>query len=156
MTCKEVQKLIDESALHDGAMRAAAEQHASQCADCLNSLAVDQLARTLIKSYTTPSAESLEPSPYWSTRLMARIHEMKEQSVSSWEAAIMGLRGWITALAAVAVVLIAAMLQGRFAPPSPTYIGYSEFDEISQPSSPEELITNAPDPGPRMTGNLYE
>jgi hypothetical protein len=155
MTCKELSKLVDESALHNELARAAAERHAENCESCHQTLAVDRLAGLLIKNYYTPAAESLEPSPYWSTRLMARIHEMKEQSVSSWEAAIMGLKGWITALAAVAVVLIAAMLQGQFGAPDPLITGYNDFEEVAQPNSPEELITSAPDPGPR-TGNLYE
>ena len=156
MTCKEVTRAVNYQLTASPTVLTRVEEHAAECRTCREMLALDRLSISLIETYCEPDGENVGPSPFWTNRLRARIQEMKQQGVSSWEAAIMGLKSLITVMGAVAIVLVAASLQSQ-----PTNTNESvlrndtEVEDIGQQYSLEELITGAPDIN-NKTSNLYE
>jgi len=87
--------------------------HARRCEDCGQELAMERLTLALLKAYTSSENEVSEP-PYLMARIRARIRELGEQGVGSWESAILALRGWIFAFGAVAVLLLTMSVQWKF------------------------------------------
>ncbi len=69
--------------------------------------AADRLAGRLISCYAArvdAEAEEAAGQAFFAARVRNRIREMREQNVSSWEVAVMALRGWIVALGAAAII----------------------------------------------------
>jgi hypothetical protein len=158
MTCKEVTRVLKYYITASPDLLVKVEEHAAGCASCSEMLALDRLSTSLIRNYCAPARENVEPSPFWTTRLKARIQEMKEQGVSSWEAAIMGLKGVITAMGAVAIILFAVSLQWQLTNTSDTVLRVdNEIEDAGQQQSLEELLTDASENGSIVAKtNLYE
>jgi hypothetical protein len=51
------------------------------------------------------------------TGIKARIRELSEQGINSWESAILALRGWVIAFGAAAVLLLAVSAQWHSSTP---------------------------------------
>jgi hypothetical protein len=90
--------------------------HAKLCEDCGAELAMERLTLALLKAYASSEKEVSEP-PYLMGRIRARIRELGEQGVGSWESAILALRGWIFAFGAVALLLLTMSVQWKFSNP---------------------------------------
>ena len=97
MTCKQIKELMPDLAL--GLIPVSGENaaHLRTCTACAEKLAQVQKAMALLDEWQAP-----EPSPYFDTRLQARLREEKQKVPLSWTA-------WIRrpALALVATVLVA-------------------------------------------------
>ncbi len=153
MNCKEVLQAIR---FHNtGRLSEDVIRHTESCFECRANLSDERVIHSLLSQ----QGMEMEPSPFWMNRLKNRIHEMREQGVSSWEAAIVGLRGWITALGAVAILVIAVSLEwsrpnlsGSFARPD---LVDHEAQDVD-PNSVEELIGSASDAPRKTSSNLYE
>lgn len=97
--------------------------------------AVERLAGEMIEVYAAridAEAELAAGRPFLAAKVRNRIREMREQNVSSWEAAVMAMRGWILALGAAAILFFFVSMQWQ-APASLR----SDADEIN---TSEELI----------------
>lgn len=97
--------------------------HTANCEDCRKQAVIESLAGALIKAHcpTYHQAEDQVENPYLISRIKARIRELSEHGVGSWESAVLGLRGWLIAFGATAVILLSFSVQGQLsnAPLSP-------------------------------------
>ena len=94
--------------------------HAKLCEDCGDELAMERLTLALLKAYSSSSEKEASEPPYLMARIRARIRELGEQGVGSWESAILALRGWIFAFGAVALLLLTMSVQWKFSNPPGT------------------------------------
>jgi hypothetical protein len=113
MNCTEIKKLIKneyqiETVIHEKLMA-----HAQLCDKCRKELAMQRLTSALLKAYTSREKEEAGESPYLMARIRARIRELGEQGVGSWESAILALRGWIFAVGATAILLLTISVQSK-------------------------------------------
>lgn len=97
MKCAKVKRML--STFLDGELPDKAkldvETHLTQCSDCRSELASLKADRELLSSVSVP-----ELSPYFLTRTVARIRELKEQKEPVWERRLIYQAG-----AAVLVIL---------------------------------------------------
>jgi hypothetical protein len=97
MTCKEMKEVMPDLALGLVPVSGESANHLRTCAVCAEKLQAVQKTMALLDEWKAP-----EPSPYFDTRLQARLKEEKEKAGVTWWA-------WIRrpALALVATVLVA-------------------------------------------------
>lgn len=107
MNCRQVQKQLRYGYPTSLTARTEIEAHARQCASCRQEIVMERFTSALVKAYADP-AEEWDPMGEQRLlhRTMSRIREMKERGTSSWEAAIIGIRGWLFAFGAAALVLL--------------------------------------------------
>jgi len=86
--------------------------HAEICSDCRKEIALARLTAALLKAYSPAEKEIGEPADLMA-RIRARIRELGEQGVGSWESAVLALRGWIFAFGAVAILLLSMSVQWK-------------------------------------------
>jgi hypothetical protein len=134
MNCKEAHQAIGFH--HSGRMSEDIMRHAETCRECRASLAAERVTVSLL---SLQQASDMEPSPF-----------------CSWEAAIVGLRGWITALGAVAVLVIAVSVEWSRPSIPETYVRVDHETQDVDTNSVEELIGSASDAPRKTTSNLYE
>lgn len=135
MICRDVKQLLNHEVTRNNETMAEASRHAESCEECSQLLVLESLTTSLL---SVPAADAeFEPSPFWFSKVKSRIQEMKEYGISSWEAAIMGLRGWIAAFGAVAMLLVALSLQWQL---SGAAIHIDHEEELNAQASVEELI----------------
>lgn len=115
MTCKEFTELMPDLMLGWHQPSSEADEHLRSCKTCATKL--DEIRRTmsLLDEWQTP-----EPSPYFDTRLQARLREAKAKAPAGWLV-------WIRrpAIALVATILLAVgitMFRGDFNSKSPGQI----------------------------------
>ncbi len=77
MECKHVHELLFD--LEAGQAPAAVDAHVRSCGACAAELAALRKTMSLLDSWTVP-----EPTPYFDTRLQARLHEQANERVSWW------------------------------------------------------------------------
>lgn len=99
MTCKEIHELMPDLALGVTPLSADIEGHVHSCSECAAKLDGIRKTMTLLDEWQAP-----EPSPYFDTRLKARLRE---------EQAKVPTRGWLQwvrrpAFAIAATVLLVA------------------------------------------------
>ena len=96
MTCKEIRELMPDLALGLTPVSGEMDAHVRSCAECAIKLEEIRKTIALLDEWQTP-----EPSPYFDTRLQARLREEKAKAQAGWWA-------WIRkpALALVATVLL--------------------------------------------------
>ena len=96
MTCKEIRELMPDLALGVTPVSGDMEAHIRGCAECAGKLEEIRKTMALLDEWQAP-----EPSPYFHTRLQARLREEKAKAATGWWA-------WIRkpALALVATVLL--------------------------------------------------
>src|SRR5438132_3243456 len=97
MKCKEFSELMPDLALGVDQASAEAGEHLRSCTSCATRLDEIRKTMSLLDEWQAP-----EPSPYFDTRLQARLKEEKEKAPESWLA-------WIRrpALALVVTLLVA-------------------------------------------------
>jgi predicted anti-sigma-YlaC factor YlaD len=97
MTCKEMKEVMPDLALGLVPVSGENANHLRNCTACAEKLEQVQKTMALFDEWQAP-----EPSPYFDTRLHARLKEEKEKAPESWLA-------WIRrpALALVATLLVA-------------------------------------------------
>jgi|SRR5262245_19853816 len=90
--------------------------HTANCENCRKHAVIESLAGALIKAHSSTyhQAEDQTENPYLISRIKARIRELSEHGVGSWESAVLGLRGWLIAFGATAVILLSFSVQGQF------------------------------------------
>lgn len=142
MNCKQVKKSLkyDYSPKADWQQRDV-EDHAKTCESCRQELAINRLMKTLIGGYGQPVPEE---SPWdeirLANRIKSRIHEMAERSNSSWETAIISVRGWLLAFGAAAILLL--VLSSQLPASNLSDQGDRDQVSLSSPLMSEEIISN--------------
>jgi anti-sigma factor RsiW len=97
MNCTEIRELLPDLAAGMSAGTPEVEKHIAACAACAAKLQGFRQTMALLDQWQAP-----EPSPYFDTRLQARLREEMGHSSAGW---LHGLRrpAWAMALAAVLV-----------------------------------------------------
>ena len=95
MKCNQIRELLPDLAAGIGASTPEVENHVASCADCAAHLRDLQQTMALLDEWQAP-----EPSPYFDTRLQARLREEMARPAAGW---LSWLRrpAWAMSLAAV-------------------------------------------------------
>ena len=102
MKCNEIRELLPDLAAGLLVAEPEVNNHVRSCSDCAGTLAEFQKTMALLDEWVAP-----EPSPYFDTRLQARLREEAAKQPSSWLSWV-GLRRPALAASLVAVVAIGA------------------------------------------------
>ena len=105
MTCKEIRELMPDMVLGEAPTSGEVNIHLNSCAGCAVKLEEIRKTMALLDEWQAP-----EPSPYFDTRLQARLREEKAKAPSGWLAWI---RKPALGLVAAAVLAAGAMLISR-------------------------------------------
>jgi len=100
MTCKEVRELLPDLALGETPVSGETGEHLRSCAECTGKLDEFRSTMALLDEWQAP-----EPTPYFDTRLQARLREEKAKAPAGWLAWI---RKPALALVATALVVLGA------------------------------------------------
>jgi hypothetical protein len=79
MNCTEVESKLADLLLDPGAVPAKVQEHVAECGACQAQVAELRATMNLLDEWKAP-----EPSPYFTTRMMARIREEREAAPSGW------------------------------------------------------------------------
>src|SRR5437764_12403971 len=79
MTCKEIHELMPDLALGVTPLSADIEGHVRSCGECATKLEGIRKTMALLDEWQAP-----EPSPYFDTRLRARLREEAAKQPSRW------------------------------------------------------------------------
>jgi predicted anti-sigma-YlaC factor YlaD len=127
MNCNQIRELLPELALGAGIEAAAPEvgEHIASCKNCAAALREFQQTMALLDEWQAP-----EPSPYFDTRLQARLREELAKPQAAW---LGWLRhpAWVMSLAAV---LFAGALTLGVAVSQKSYIFQTESMSTKPPS----------------------
>lgn len=146
MNCREAAKILGSQVQPTQEARAA-HQHLADCPNCRRRYSLESLAVTLIRAHAAARAdEPLSPSPYFFTRLRARIHAAPlasgpesgpEAGNAFWEATMTTARRWLLAFGSVTAILLAAFMLTWHAPANAT-----EFsnEALALPTSSENIV----------------
>ncbi|MGA3092851.1 MAG: hypothetical protein ABSD75_30015 [Terriglobales bacterium] len=100
MNCNQIRELLPDLAagIHTSTPEPEVQEHLVCCADCAAHLNEFQKTMALLDEWQAP-----EPSPYFDTRLQARLREEMAHPASGWSTLFGWLRrpAWATSLAAV-------------------------------------------------------
>jgi predicted anti-sigma-YlaC factor YlaD len=99
MKCTEIREMLPDLAAGLAAATPELDSHIRSCADCAGTLTEMRQTMALLDEWQAP-----EPSPYFDTRLQARLREEQAKQPASWLA-------WIRR-PALAVSLAVAMVAG--------------------------------------------
>ena len=142
MKCKQVIKSLKYDYLpKTDQQQNEMEAHAQSCETCGQELVIRNLVNALVSSYGNSAPEE---SPWDDIRLAngikSRIREMSECGASSWETAIISVRGWLVAFGVTAILLLVLSNQLAISNSS----DQNDRDQISQSNAPwsEEIISN--------------
>lgn len=100
MECKHVREYLFD--LQAGQASAAVEAHVRSCGACAAELASLRKTMSLLDGWSVP-----EPTPFFDTRLRARLHEQAKSPVSWWAA----LRRPAMALAITLIIAVGVSIQ---------------------------------------------
>jgi predicted anti-sigma-YlaC factor YlaD len=81
MTCKEIRELMPDLAAGLSAANPGVEEHVHSCSGCAGELEEFRKTMVLLDEWTAP-----EPSPYFDTRLRARLREEMAAAPKGWMA----------------------------------------------------------------------
>jgi hypothetical protein len=112
MKCTEIRKLIKYNYQNDHAIPDNVMAHVKVCDHCREAMAMERLTAALLNAYASSIKEPAGEPPYLMSRIRARIRELSDQGVGSWESAVLALRGWIIAFGAAAILLLTISFQG--------------------------------------------
>jgi anti-sigma factor RsiW len=105
------------------------QEHLESCPACATELTSLRRTMTLLEEWQTP-----EPSPYFNTRLRARLREQAAAPAASWLAWLR--RPVMAGVAAVLIALGVGMLEvGRFSSDSNTLANNDNVLRVSTPGS---------------------
>ena len=132
-TCTGRESELADLLLDPASVPAKVRVHVEQCEHCQGELAGLQATMALMDTWESP-----EPSPYFLTRLDARMREERQAAPEGWLARLRarftyGPAMHVRPLAAMA--LTAALLLGGGA-----YLGVSDLDQNPQPSKNEAVV----------------
>jgi hypothetical protein len=102
MKCNEIRELLPDLAAGFVAAKPEVNDHLRSCADCAGTLAEFRKTMALLDEWEAP-----EPSPYFDTRLHARLRDEAVQQRSRW-ASWISLRRAALAVSLAAVVIVGA------------------------------------------------
>ena len=128
MNCRQIHELLpDLAAGMDASTREPeVEKHIASCADCAAHLRDLQKTMALLDEWQAP-----EPSPYFDTRLQARLREEMARPAAGWLSA--GWLSWVRrpawAISLAALVFAGALLVGN-----KSYISQTEAIATKPPS----------------------
>ena len=105
MNCNEIRELLPDLAAGFGAGTPEVEKHIAACAACAAKLRGLQQTMALLDEWQVP-----EPSPYFDTRLQARLHEEMARPSAGW---LHWLRRPAWAMALAAFLFAGALLVGN-------------------------------------------
>ncbi len=123
MNCNQIRELLPELAAGIEASTPEVEKHLAACQECAAHLVEFQKTMALLDEWQAP-----EPSPYFDTRLQARLREEMARPQSSWFAALLR-PAWIMSLA---VVMFAGAMTVTLA--NKTYFSETEAIATKPPS----------------------
>lgn len=95
MNCNQIRELLPDLAAGIDASTPEVEKHIAACPDCAAHLAEFQKTMALMDEWQAP-----EPSPYFDTRLQARLREEMARPQQSWLGALLR-PAWSMSLAAM-------------------------------------------------------
>jgi anti-sigma factor RsiW len=128
MDCRQIHELLpDLAAGMDASTREPeVEKHIASCADCAAHLRDLQKTMALLDEWQAP-----EPSPYFDTRLQARLREEMERPATGW----LGV-GWLSWVRrpAWAISLAALIFAGALLVGNKSYISQTEAIATKPPS----------------------
>jgi hypothetical protein len=113
MKCNEIQELMPDLATGTTGASPEVSEHLRSCADCAGTLEEFRQTMLLLDEWKAP-----EPSPYFDTRLQARLREEKAKQSAGWLA-------WVRrpalalSFAVLIVVGVTVFEDGGGKPPSP-------------------------------------
>ena len=135
--CKMVDEKLADLLLDPHAVPAKVQAHVAECGDCQAELQKLEAAMQLLDTWEAP-----EPSPYFLTRLGARMREEREAAPSGWLAGtIARIRAGIAygpglhvrPLAAMALTFVLLLGGG-------TYLGVTDWMQPLQPSPQAAVV----------------
>jgi hypothetical protein len=131
--------------------------HAGQCAECRRAFEAAQISTLLLRERV---AETIEPSPFFQTRVLSALRERKAASETNALKRLWNATGALVSSMAATVAALAILTV--FAPGSPTTQGPQEVASAYNSYSAEEVIFDQSDqPAGQMSygqvlSTLYE
>ncbi|MCI0338395.1 MAG: hypothetical protein L0226_12510 [Acidobacteria bacterium] len=115
--------------------------HVELCEKCRDTMVLETLTTALLKAHSSAVATETNPAEnnYLMTRIMARIRELSEQGVGSWESAVFALRGWLIAFGAAAILLLSISVQWQL--PNSTNATDQDYEMTALSSISEDYIS---------------
>jgi hypothetical protein len=113
MKCTEIRRSLKYNYQNDHAIPDQVMAHVELCDHCRKAIAMERLTTALLNAYASSDKKPEGESPYLMSRIRARIRELSDQGVGSWESAVLALRGWIIAFGAAAILLLTLSVQGK-------------------------------------------
>jgi anti-sigma factor RsiW len=131
--CYTVRSRLADLMLDPGTVPAEVQAHAAECHNCANELAELRSTMDMLDTWMAP-----EPSPYFLTRLEARMREEREKEPAGWLARIRtsfrwGQGGHTRPVAAMALTVLLVIGGG-------TYLGLSNWNHPKQPQTQAAVI----------------
>jgi hypothetical protein len=99
------------------------DAHIAVCSDCARDLKLLLIPRRIAQALP-----GLKPTPFFYTRLRARIAESENQSITIWQIILMLSRHMVPALAAITLALLSVFAYFQFSEPQPDV--YQAYDRI--------------------------
>jgi predicted anti-sigma-YlaC factor YlaD len=126
MNCTQIRELLPDLAagMDASTPEPEVEKHIASCADCATHLRDLQKTMALLDEWQAP-----EPSPYFDTRLQARVREEMARPATGWLNSLNWLRRPAWAMSLAAVVFAGALFVG-----SKSYIFQTEAIATKPPS----------------------
>jgi hypothetical protein len=137
INCTEMESKLADLLLDPGAVPASVQTHVAECNACGTQLAELQATMNLLDEWKAP-----EPSPYFATRMQARMREERETAPGGWLARkLAGLRasmayGPVThtrPLAAMALTVLLLLGGGA-------YLGMTDWTQTTQQPSQTAVV----------------
>lgn len=132
-TCKGRESELADLLLDPSAVPAKVRVHVEQCPDCQSELAELEATMVLMDAWESP-----EPSPYFLSRLDARMREERQAAPEGWWARLRDRFTYGPALHVrplAAMALMVALLVGGGA-----YLGISDLDQTSAPAPQAAVV----------------
>src|SRR5437660_12125431 len=107
MNCKEIRERMPEVAAGFGEFAADESKHLESCDTCVEGLKALRATMALLDEWQAP-----EPSPYFDTRLQARLREEMARPATGWLNWLQWLRRPAWAMSLAAVVFAGALAIG--------------------------------------------
>ncbi len=135
--CTEMESKLADLLLDPGAVPAEVHAHVAECDDCRSRVAELQATMNLLDEWKAP-----EPSPYFMTRMQARMREERQAAPAGWFAGrIAKLRASFTygpvthtrPLAAMALTILLLLGGG-------TYLGMTDWTHTAQQPSQTAVV----------------
>jgi hypothetical protein len=132
-TCTGMESKLADMLLDPDAVPAKVRMHVEQCDHCQGELAELHATMALLDTWKGP-----EPSPYFMTRLDARMREERQAEPAGWLARLRARFAYgpsmhVRPLAAMALTVLLLIGGG-------TYLSISDVDQTNQPTPREAVV----------------